>query len=368
MDPRPREHQLKGKEMDEVYFREFYRMQNEINERDSRIAELEERNSNLLDELKAAKAAADRNYGFYDSVAEELIEKNDKIAELEDKVNELEDQNRHLDEEAMLYRSNFQARDRRVHDLNSVIDELRTELSNEEWINEQSRKEIDRLNEQIRGSFLSSDSSDEASIVIKQVEHHIEDDEGWGDPLHLRSHTFDILADVTVGGQVYTDVKLDWLNSALGNLHRSNLGQSEALAELRLDLGKARAEIHRLNGLLDKREESAYTAMKEREKAEEFCNELAELNADYEQLMTYYTSQRSSNRHMEAHIESLKEDLSTVEVNYEAVKSAYRDSSIANRELRRDLLAAQEQRDDIQRKHDELVTQLEELVEENDEY
>lgn len=357
--------------MDEVYFREFYRMQNEINERDSKIAELEERNRDLLSNLEAAKAAADRNYGFYDSVAEELIEKNDKIAEIEDKVNELEDQNRHLDEEAMLYRSNFQARDRRVHDLNSVIDQLRTELSNEEWINEQSRREIDRLNEQIKGSFLSSDPLGETSIVIKQVEHHIdsEDDHiSWNTPLREDKHTFDILADVTVGGQVYTDVKLDWLNSALGNLHRSNLGQSEALAELRLDLGKARAEIHRLNGLLDKREESAYTAMKEREKAEEFCNELAELNADYEQLMTYYTSQRSSNRHMEAHIESLKEDLSTVEVNYEAVKSAYRDSSIANRELRRDLLAAQEQRDDIQRKHDELVTQLEELVEENDEY
>lgn len=219
--------------MSEIYFREFYRMQDEINERDSKIAQLE-----------------------------------DEIAE------------------------------------------LKTELSNEEWINEQSRKEIDRLSEQIK------------SFYIGRKDKHI--DRG----------------DVTVGGRTHEDVMLDWLNTTFGSLNQTNVEQSEAAAELRLDLAKARAEIHRLNGLLDKREESAYTAMSEREKAEELRNELADLNADYEQLMMYYSSQRGSSRHTEAHIESLKEDLS----------------------------AAREQRDSIQRKHDELVTQLEELVKENDEY
>lgn len=165
----------------------------------------------------------------------------------------------------------FRLRDSKINERDQRIAQLQTELSNADWINEQSRKEIDRLNEQIRSTYIGDE-------------------------------------------------------------------RSEVAAELRLDLAKARAEIHRLNGLLDKREESAYTAMSEREKAEELRNELAQLNADYEQLMMYYSSQRGSSRHMEAHVESLKEDLS----------------------------AARGQRDQLQKKNDELINQLEDIINNND--
>lgn len=176
--------------------------------------------------------------------------------------------------------------------LNEENRELRTELENAEWINDKNRKEIDRLNEQIKRMNAPGYSVSAAydltgrpvSININQVEAHYEYEYDWiTNPLPSRTlmdQRIDLDLDLQIGSSTQQNIKLADLERVIKSIDHVAIETTRKMKKLEAENIKLERENKNLKADLDKKNANAYTLMERNQRIADLTFQESQLRSE----------------------------------------------------------------------------------------